>query len=326
MQPWISVMACLRWPVASPTMSLTSHLRDNASPVREWFLASLAATRPTVLAGNDALCGSPRSSPLLTPPEGCDLALSGTAVDYLIRVSLTRHALDRTVSQAGAQLVDARERGAGIRLQREAVAVIEDLTPWHDHPQDDALLTLCRMCLVLARFEQFFRAGLRVWAYVGEPLLDDPSLEVFADRVVPPACLCDLVGIAEAVIEDHADLRDASPLVLNPTFGLSVALGGADADVIAGRTLWDFKSSARVAGVFSREDLWQLLGYALADQSDAYDLAYVGIAALRRRERVRWDLARLLADLSGKSWALARWRAEFARAVTAANAQGLDVA
>jgi len=182
------------------------------------------------------------------------------------------------------------------------------------------------MCLVLARFEQFFRAGLRVWAYVGEPLLDRPSLEVFADRVVLPACLRDLIGMAEAVIEDSAYLRDARPLVLNPVFDLSVALGGADADVIAGRTLWDFKSSARVAGVFSREDLWQLLGYALADQSHAYELACVGITALRRRRRVRWDIASLLADLSGESRPLELWRAEFAGAVSGADAQGLGVA
>lgn len=205
------------------------------------------------------------------------------------------------------------------------MTVIEGLAPWCGLPQGDGLLKLCRMCLVLARFEQFFRAGLRVWAHVGEPLLDCPSLEVFADRVVPPVCLRDLMGMAAAVIEDQADLHDASPLVLNPVFDLSVALGGADADVIAGRTLWDFKSSARVASVFSREDLWQLLGYALADQSDAYDLACVGIAALRRRKRVRWDIARLLADLSGESRPLERWRAEFARAVSAANAHGRGV-
>jgi hypothetical protein len=306
-------------------MSLTSHLREKASPVREWFLTSLATTRPTVLAGNDALCGSPRSPPLLAPPEGCDRALSGTAVDYLIRVSLARNALDHTVSQAGAELVDRRGTGAGVRLHREAVAVIESMAPWHGLPPGDDLLTLCRMCLVLARFEQFFRAGLRVWTHVGEPLSDRPPLKVFADRVVPPTCLRDLVGMAAPVIEDHADLRHASPLVLNPVFDLSVALGGADADVIAGRTLWELKSSARVAGVFSREDLWQLLGYALADQSDAYDLAGVGIAALRRRERVRWDIAVLLADLSGESRSLERWRAEFARAVSTANQQGLDV-
>jgi hypothetical protein len=307
-------------------MSLTSHLRDKTSPVREWFLTNLAATRPTVSAGNGALCGSPRSSPLLMPPEGCDLALSGTAIDYLIRASLSRNALDHTVSQSGAKLVDARESGAGVRLQREAVAVIESLVPWRGLPQGDGLLELCRMCLVLARFEQFFRAGLRVWAYVGEPLLDRPSLEVFADRVVLPACLRDLIGMAEAVIEDSAYLRDARPLVLNPVFDLSVALGGADADVIAGRTLWDFKSSARVAGVFSREDLWQLLGYALADQSHAYELACVGITALRRRRRVRWDIASLLADLSGESRPLELWRAEFAGAVSGADAQGLGVA
>lgn len=181
----------------------------------------------------------------------------------------------------------------------------------------DQLREVCRMCLVLARFEQFFRAGPAVWAYVGEPLLDQPTLNEYADRVVPPACLLDLETIAVAVIEDHADLRQAKPLRLNPKFDLSLALGGADGDLIAGDTLWDLKSSASSKSVFGRDELWQLIGYALSDSRDMYEIRSVGIAAVRRRERVRWPLTGLLGELSKDLRSLEQWRTEFAEVVQA---------
>jgi hypothetical protein len=300
-------------------MSLTSHLRDRGSPVREWFAENLNGTRQVVGAGNDALCGQPRSSCLLRPPPDCDIGLSGTAIDYLIRAALTEGALGCTVATGGAQRIDARDAGAGVRLEREAVAMIDDLAPWQDGLDADELREACRMCLVLARFDQFFRADLQVWTYVGEPLLDQPSLVEYAERVVPPACLLDLETIAGSAIDDHRDLRMSKPLLLNPKFDLSAALGGADGDLIAGDTLWDFKSSASSTSVFGRDDLWQLIGYALADQSNTYEIASLGIAAIRRRRRVCWSLPELLAELSNERRPLAQWRAGFAEAVSLAN-------
>ena len=115
--------------------------------------------------------------------------------------------------------------------------------------------------------------------------------------------------------------RQAEPLLLNPKFDLSRALGGADGDLIAADTLWDFKSSAHGPSVFGRDDLWQLIGYAFADQSDTYKIASVGIAAIRRRQRVCYSLTELLAELSNERRALKQWRAGFAETVRAANAR-----
>lgn len=227
--------------VASSSMSLTSHLKARDSPVRQWFAENLDGTRQIVGAGNGLLCGQPRSPCVLPPPPACDIGLSGTAIDYLIRATLADGALGCTVATVGAQRVDARNVSAGVRLEREAVATIDDLAPWKDGWDVDELREICRMCIVLARFDQFFRAGLQVWAYVGEPLSDQPSLAEYAGRVVPQACLLDLETMAQAVTEDHMDLRKAKRLLLNPKFDLSLALGGADGDLIADDTLWDFK-------------------------------------------------------------------------------------
>lgn len=106
-------------------MSLTSHLDNPRSPVRAWFERNLGETRSVVLAANEALCGKPRQPCLLQPPPGCDLGLVGTAVDYLVRAVLQPGALSHTVASRGA--VSLRDDGA--RLEREAVAAIEQLDP-----------------------------------------------------------------------------------------------------------------------------------------------------------------------------------------------------
>lgn len=297
-------------------MSLTSHLENPRSPVRAWFERNLGETRSVVLAANEALCGKPRRPCLIQPPSGCDVGLVGTAVDYLVRAVLQPAALEQTTARDGAASLGA----GGMRLEREAVATIEQLEPCRTAPTDDGLRQLCRMCLVLARFEQFYRAGVFVIAYVRTPLVDNPTLDVYADRVVPAACLDDLVRLAPAAIEDHQDLQSAAPLVLNPTFTLSVGLGGADADLIASGLLLDLKSTARPSGVLTRVDVWQLVGYVLADAEDEYAIHSVGISALRRRRWVTWPIDDLLAALSGHPHRpLAAWRSDFAAIVAPAQ-------
>jgi len=78
---------------------------------------------------------------------------------------------------------------------------------------------------------------------------------------------------------------------------LSGALGGADADLIARRLLIDWKATT-TPGIVGREQLWQLLGYVLADTDDEYEIREVGIAALRWRSIKIWPLDELLAELS----------------------------
>jgi len=104
--------------------------------------------------------------------------------------------------------------------------------------------------------------------------------------------------------------------VLNPKFALSVALRGADADLIADGVLWDLKSTADAKGVVGRKEIWQLLGYALADRDNEYAITHVGISALRRRTTVIWPLDELLAALSNqRDQTIAAWRADFANTV-----------
>jgi hypothetical protein len=274
-------------------MSLTSHLRTRQSPVRVWFERNLGSTRPVVAEWNDELCGAPREPCLIQSPAECDAGLVGTAVDYLVRSVLRPDALERTVATKGAERI---RRPAGVRLEREAADAIRVLHPWESRPVGNELEQMCRLCLVLARFEQCFRAG------------PDVAMKYVID---------DLIRLGRAAIDDHIGLRSCESLVLNPTFALSAGLGGADADLVADGLLWDLKSTADPKSVVGRNDLWQLAGYALADLDDVHNIDWVGISALRRRSELAWPLDKLLFDLSGGvSAPVTRWRREFERVVS----------
>jgi hypothetical protein len=185
---------------------------------------------------------------------------------------------------------------------------------------DNGLTQVCRASLVLARFDQFFRAG----AAVLDPLRDaietsHGDLDALVENCTPPATRSDLMAVARATLEDHRPLAAATQLAINPTFSLSLALGGADADVVADGLLLDFKSSAGTR-VVRRDELWQLVGYCLANADDHYAIRSVGLAALRWRTTCSWPVSALLAELSGVDRPLADWREEFAYVVTEPSA------
>ena len=280
-----------------PAMSLTSHLGDSSSPIRRWFEARLPNTRGVVSNANKRICGDPRRPCPLAPPTGSDSAVVGTALDFVVRSSLRADALQDTFATRGAAEV-AKWRGCdSVRIEREAVEAISALSPSRRKLAPTQLAHLCRMCVVLARFEQFFRVGPRVWGVVGHPLADGPTLKQYASRVAGHSTLEDLLAVASVALRDHGDLRTADPLDLNPTFALSCLLGGADADVIACGLLLDFKSTAQSRAV-RRNDIWQLVGYALCDVPNAFAIHSVGLSLIRWRAWVTWPLDELLNELA----------------------------
>jgi hypothetical protein len=187
-----------------------------------------------------------------------------------------------------------------IEIEREAVAGIKKLRPSSRDLDDSEWSELCVRCLVLARFEQFFRAGPMnpaISEFVIEPLTQCTGLEDFVELNLNAQTTRDLELLGRSSWEDTRTLRNARPLVLNPRFKLSVELGGADADLIARRRLIDWKATTKT-GIVGRPELWQLAGYALADTDDEHQIREVGIAALRWRSAVSWRLEDFLAELA----------------------------
>jgi hypothetical protein len=63
------------------------------------------------------------------------------------------------------------------------------------------------------------------------------------------------------------------------------------------------------------DELWQLVGYALADAGDHFGIGQVGVAALRWRRRWTIGIDDLLERLAGQRVTLDQARDEFAAAL-----------
>jgi hypothetical protein len=187
-------------------------------------------------------------------------------------------------------------------------------TAWRPLDDDADAQRLADCALVLARLEQHYRTSI----YARQSTIPEPGngadggLEgVIAAAEISHASREDRVALVKAALEDNQDLYAARPLYVNPTFVLSSALGGADADLVAAGLLIDFKATAQRSVIRSVE-IYQLLGYALADLTDSYGIHSVGISALRWRSWMTWPVADLLEAMSRKDRSLSEWRERFA--------------
>jgi hypothetical protein len=226
----------------------------------------------------------------------------GTAVGYLLSAHLRSDALDRTVATTAAMFLDGPLRHAQIppsAIERLTVARVAKLQPSQRTLGGEESSELCRLVVILARFEQYFRAGPTVLAYLAQPLTTyGDNLDGLAFALMSESTFRDLDALGRVTVEDHMSIRDAGELAIGPTFAQSAALGGADADLIYDGTLVDLKSTSQ-ARIIGRDEVWQLVGYLLADTDNSYNIGRVGFAALRRRRSIFWLAEDLIRELAG---------------------------
>lgn len=279
-------------------MPLTSLLREAGSPLRSLFNECLPQTSSFVAALNRDL----RALPLNTPTPA-DAGLSGTAIDYRLRYYFAVPEIEDTIAWLGADKLEAaildypesplRDTvNEFIRaLQRDIVA----LQPIGVRLSAADEARLSRICVVLAYFEQFFRSG-RSALLIG---MEDGSLRSGADILQLPrsGVIEDVATMAAAFFDSQYPLLASRAVVLNPTFAGSLDVGGADADIIAGDSLIEFKSGA-TDGPIKGWAVYQLLGYACLDYSDRYRIRKVGFSVLRRNALREWDIEDLVRRLS----------------------------
>jgi hypothetical protein len=298
-------------------MSLTSLLRAGDGPFWEWFEANLPETQNVCTRANRELRGGGAKEPCAVPPTpGTDHGLVGTAVGYLFSAHLRPTALDHTVATNAAALLDAPLRDADVPpsvIERLVVARIVGLEPSRQIGDAAQWTELCRLIAILARFEQYFRAGPAVLPYLAGPITEHGNnLAELALALINEPSMSDLETLGRATLEDLADIREAHDLHVGPNFVQSIPLGGADADLIYDGTLIDLKSTSQPR-VVGREEIWQLLGYLFADTDDTYGISRVGFAALRRRRSLFWKPEGLIRKLTGgQAIPLQRLRDEFA--------------
>jgi hypothetical protein len=174
--------------------------------------------------------------------------LVGTAFDYLLRFSLQRlhsHAVEKPwIAELAA--VQQYAALAGIydeERAQQAVDIVEEAKHHHFQYLQTGILTqeILRSALLLAQIDPFSRAG-KLYEPFG--IIDNRDCD-------------DLERLVAAIPFDHFLSR--SVCLLDPTFGSSRLVGGADVDLVLDEVMIDIKTTKFLQ--MKREYLDQLLGY-----------------------------------------------------------------
>jgi hypothetical protein len=296
--------------------ALTYEVADPHSPVSVWLRTTFPHYKQ-IQAEYRAAAGVA----LVVPRESVALHTQGAAIDWWIRFLVDPAPLmDLALTGLGKvrRLPCFR---AGMRLLHGLGGIDRDanlhpVDPTHFADRDDEWWA--RVCYALALLVE----PLRAYSIEGSRLMQ-----------LRPGCdTADLLALANAEeVIDLIAMRDlarvnllpalpAGPVTTAPTFDGSTDLH-ADADLIAGGTLVEIKAGrggkprkdgTRTASL-GRDTLDQLLGYALMDYTDRYQLHTVAVYAARFGHLASWALEPLCEQLAGRTVHLAVLRQQFQR-------------
>jgi hypothetical protein len=195
---------------------------------------------------------------ILAPPLSTNYALVGTAFDYLMRMELSRRVKNAHATKWVAEMAldiiavdpdvlshpmyDTIVHGFA-----DAIRVAKTrLSDYIAEPSLEKLMDLAMSALTLAKMDSYYRSGI-----VDRTLFTHEKKDAE-----------DLMHLFEIVPWDQFM---KSPLFLNPDFGrFSQMMNGADADIIAGDTLFDIKTTKHTE---MRPHLAQLMGYVILSES-----------------------------------------------------------
>lgn len=293
--------------------ALTYEIKDAASPVSRWLRATFPQYKE-IQAAYQVGAGVARVVPsravasatqsaaidwwlrmLIDPAVSVDLAYAGLRT---ARVSCIRAALQLLAALGGLD-----KAGAPRPVQPTRLAGVSD--EWW-----------ARACYALALLTELYRAsvvdGSRLMRLDADSTVEDLLSLTNDDEVA------DLIALRDLARERLLPTLPAGPVVTGMTFDGSTDLN-ADADLIAGGVLVDFKASqgrARKDGTraaaLDRTELDQLLGYALMDYSDQFGIHTVAIYGVRFGHLASWPLTDLAAQMAGRHVDIAELRQQFA--------------
>jgi hypothetical protein len=241
-------------------MSLTAFL-DQPDVV-----AMVKPLRPTLPRKIDA--------PLKVEPHSDHHKMVGSAFDYFLRFELQRrapHAVTETwVAEDGCDRLWHKDLETGYEGGRD---LLKDIVDPKDYLPPHEVGRRARAIVEKAKFavDSFLKTRTPTRAQLSElaahairlAKLDQVARELQLDPRFEEAegeDVEDLLNLLEIV--PFGSLLHKKTMLLNPTFGeSSVLVGGADADLIAGDLLVDFKVTKM--GRMSATNLDQLLGYYL---------------------------------------------------------------
>ncbi|MET7829270.1 MULTISPECIES: hypothetical protein [Streptomyces] len=302
-------------------MSLTSSLKDPASPVSRFLTDRLPGTAHVI----SSIRGQLPPPEMTVRPQGgqrYDYRSLGRAIDRRLRVAFGSP-LDAALAagvafaegEAAAQSGQAVGRAVH-RAGRELLAELKSQPPVLAGRPPGEEQRLARLCFVASHFEEIYRAGL----HSASPLLQlatGEGLEALLAGVPAyvPADLARQVELAAAhdALGWVTDLP-AGQRVCAPTFSGSTDVGGADADFIAAGRLIDCKATVRPEKIGVAE-IHQLAGYLLLDYDDRYGVDHVSLYLSRQGRLVSWGSQEFL-DLLGSRSSLQQLRTACRQALT----------
>lgn len=315
-------------------MSLTSHLNDPRSPVRAFLESQFPNVHAIAQEYKPGLAEVEVIRPRAPFPPHV-YRLLGIAFDYRARYYFEDYSSCDTVAFQGGiglfmhsacrssgglngpesvwplleQLFGTAILGVGDLSQTGALdSTVARLRPMKRRLERDDEQLLARYCIALAYFEQVFRGGLQIKT----PILRPKPLKSVEDilRIPEGGWVEDLCSLSWAFHDNFEHLfltrRKAR---LNPTFDGSKDIGGADADLILGGCLVDFKA---VLHPDLERYLYQLLGYTLLDYGDKHKIRELAVYLARHATMLKWPLEELVSRVSdGKPVPLEDLRGQF---------------
>lgn len=288
-------------------MPLTSHLENGGSPLRRFFALELPHTR-RAMANSDPGHWAALHGVLIVPATGDGPYPSGTvgtAFDYLVRFMIRPTPANDLNARRGAENL-ARRRDCPRRVPDAwpDLAALLDRIAGNQPTATD----LTRPCFALALYEQLWRTPYRDdWPL---PALGPAASLSHVLDLCPSEAADDLIQLAHLLQQRAPELLTDPEAILNPTFAGSEAVGGADADLIANRTLVEIKTTRRAHAHWAA-DLRQLVSYLLLDWDDRYGIERVGLYYARQGLLLTWTIGELLDVLAGKPTNLDHLRARF---------------
>lgn len=281
-------------------MSLSSHLRNKNSPIRDFIRSQFPNTRELLKDGRRQI----RNASMIRPDAKLPYSTIGIAIDYRIRYyfGVTPHSElvafhgATNLMMVPANLLVAPGRVPVLRDEPaiETYVVLDffrllDELVGRNNPvgcrlpadEEDALN---RYCVALALFDEVFRSGLNV----NSPLAVGkfPDYESLLG-IAEPHWLDDLRNLSWKFFDEFNHLLQL-PHTLNPTFDGSRDVGGADADLVIDGKLIDIKTTVKPE--INSDWIWQLLGYVLLDYSDNNQISGIGLYMARQGVLIDWDL------------------------------------
>jgi len=310
-------------------MSLTSHLKNPASPIGQFIKLRFAQTTGLTKAANLQLKAAETLRPALSGTS-YPYAPIGTAIDYRIRYAFDVTPYQQLVAWQGALLLTAKPvesltltpiyfdimKGVAqgpypLKLVRKFFEsldyTLQTIQPVRRRLDAKAEHLLDRYCVVLSFFEQVFRSD----AYLQGPLMQPTVKQSVEELLTIPqdSWLDDLSQMFNLFYARYHDLLSRL-YILNPTFAGSFDIGGADADLVVDGCLIDIKAS--ISPQIKAEYLYQLAGYLLLDYDDQLHMNAVGIYMARQGMLFTWPVAEFLRQLTGNDSAeLGSLRREF---------------